>query len=60
MIVQVEGSSAATLTDENGRFQLEGVKTGPVVLLFEAPEYQPLRLELSVEQQRFPIAVSLS
>ncbi|MEN0062496.1 MAG: TonB-dependent receptor [Myxococcota bacterium] len=59
VIVHIEGTGLSVVTDENGGFTLDGVAEGLAVLHLSAPGYESVRLELSDEERRVPIAVSL-
>ncbi len=56
----VEGMDIAVVTDDIGQFTLDGVPAGPIVLLVEAPDYAPARLELSNAARQQPVALSLA
>ncbi|EDM79920.1 TonB-dependent receptor [Plesiocystis pacifica SIR-1] len=58
--VQVEGSERSAVTNADGRFTLEGVADGPVVLLLDAPDYAAARVQLSPEARARPVAVALT
>lgn len=59
VMVRVEGTDSAVVTDDDGVFTLKGIADGPLVLYFEALDYDPVRLAVSAEARRAPIAVSL-
>jgi hypothetical protein len=60
VVVRVDGTTTSTTTDEQGRFALEPVPTGPITLVAEGATIEPLRVEVDAARQTEPIVLRVA